>query len=150
MIIYIDEDRSYLSWVFHHRDGFVIDWLRQPTRRKPVLHRATCPQIRKSPTKKTHWTTGRHIKACSLDRNQLETWAQQEAGHAVVPCQHCLSKEDATAPSPEPVHITRLGRELLDCLLETAVVHLDNQELDYRFSVGDMADYARLKRKEGQ
>ncbi len=141
MIIYLDEDRSYLSWVFHHRDGFVIDWLRQPTRQKPVLHRANCKSIRVSPTKKTHWTTGRHIKACSLDRQKLQQWAQEESGHAVVLCEECLSGA-SPADDERPGYITKLGRELLDFVLETAVVHLDNQDAGYRLTVGDLADSA--------
>ena len=60
MIIFLNEEGSYLSWVVHHPTGFVLDWLRKPTRKQPVIHRAKCSAIRRSKSKRTHWTTGRH------------------------------------------------------------------------------------------
>ncbi len=67
MILFLDEDRAYLSWVTHHRNGFVLDCHRKPNKHHLMLHRAICPDIKRSATKTTHWTTGHHMKACSLN-----------------------------------------------------------------------------------
>lgn len=66
MILFLDEDLAYLHWVTHHRTGFVLDCLRHSTKAQMVLHRATCPQIKRSESKRTHWTTGKRQKGCSL------------------------------------------------------------------------------------
>src|SRR5438132_13359399 len=75
MILFINEDRAYLNWVTHHRSGFVLDCRRKPGSRVAMLHRATCPDVKRSSGKKTHFTTGPHMKACSLDAEELRTWA---------------------------------------------------------------------------
>jgi hypothetical protein len=78
MILFLDEDRAYLSWVTHHRNGFVLDCNRKPTKHHLILHRAICPEIKHSATKTTHWTTGHHMKACSLNAEELKTWALRQ------------------------------------------------------------------------
>ena len=88
MIIFLDEEGAYHSWVTHHRPGYVLDWLRKPTKKRPVMHRATCELVRRSKTKRTHWTTGRHLKACALDAEELSAWAAAEGGD-VEYCQTC-------------------------------------------------------------
>ena len=65
MILFLDEDRAYLHWVLHHRTGFVLDCLRHPRKTHLVLHRATCPLVKQAAAKRTHWTTGRHMKGCA-------------------------------------------------------------------------------------
>lgn len=140
MIIYLDEDNSYLSWVRHHRDGFVLEWLRKPTRRCAVLHRATCSKIRDSKSKKTHWTTGRRLKACSLDLAELSVWAEQESGHAVQDCEDCRPRNEVAVTNAKHGRITKLGREILDYVIESAVIYLDNPDSPYNVTVGDVAN----------
>lgn len=146
MLIFLDEERAYLSWVSHHHDGFVLDWLRKPTRKRPTLHRATCPEIRRSKSKRTHWTTGRHLKACSLDLEELTDWARAESGAEPVPCgacapDHAASSEELAAAGSEDAHLTRLGEDIVDYVLEAAVIHLDLEDDGYSLTVGDVADY---------
>jgi hypothetical protein len=142
LIIYLDDDGPYLSWVTHHHHGFVIDWLRPPTRRHPIAHRATCKKIRVAKSKKkTHWTTGRRLKACSEDLGKLLAWAEEASGHAADFCELC-------APQQEPrqdedtnhKRLTKLEKQVLEYVLEIAVIYLDNLDLSYELTVGDIAD----------
>jgi hypothetical protein len=141
LIIYLDEDNSYLSWINHHRDGFVIEWLRTPTRRHPIIHRATCAKIRVAKSKKSHWTTGRRLKACSLDLEKLVAWADQESGDPPHYCAECAPRsapagEDKTAVT----HLTRMEKEILDYVLEISVYHLDYPQTQYGLTVEDIGD----------
>ena len=90
MILFLDEDRAYLSWVTHHRSGFVLDCHRKPTKHHLILHRAIRPAIKHSATKTTHWTTGHHMKACSLNADELKTWAHEQTGANASGCVSCL------------------------------------------------------------
>jgi len=143
LIIYLDDDGPYLSWVTHHRHGFVIDWLRPPTRRHPIVHRATCKKIRVAKSKKsTHWTTGRRLKACSDDLGKLLAWAEEESGHAPDFCEICApQKEPPQGEETNYNRLTKLEKEVLEYVLEIAVIYLDNLELSYELTVGDIADY---------
>ncbi len=141
MVIFIREERAYLSWLAHHRHGFVLDALRKPTRRSPVLHRATCPEIKVSKGRRTHWTTGRHQKACGLDVDELLAWATAEGDRPPVPCPHCQPTDPAFAAAhPPPQSLTKLGKDILDYVVEAAVVCLD-QHAHYDTSVADVARY---------
>lgn len=142
MIIFLlGEDRAYLSWLAHHRNGFVLDWLRKPTKKKPTIHRASCEVVRTSKTRNTHWTTGRHIKACSLDLDELTTWAKDEAGGDPEFCDNCKPTDAATSvASSGDRHLTKLGKEIVDYVVEAAVIHLDRRDSDYHLTVGDIAE----------
>ena len=37
MILFLDEDRAYLPWVTRHRNGFVLDCHRKPTKHHTSL-----------------------------------------------------------------------------------------------------------------
>lgn len=144
MILFLDEDRAYQSWVAHHRTGFVLDSLRHPSKRHLVLHRATCPEIKQAASKRTHWTTGKHMKGCSLDIEQLKAWALDLAGHEPADCPHCKPNETILA---EP-HLTRLDRDILDYVLEIASIHVDEIDFAYSLTVGMVARC--LGKTEGQ
>ena len=145
MVIFLDEERAYLAWVTHHRDGYVLDWLRKPTRKRPMLHRATCASVRNVKGKKSHWTTGRRLKACSLDLEPLFVWAQSEFGSEPVLCDDCtpvnaMPQEPASSESRHD-HLTRLSEEILRYVIDVTVIHLDRQDTSFCLSVGDVADY---------
>ncbi len=142
MIIFLlGEDRAYLSWLAHHRNGFVVDWLRKPTGKRPMLHRATCATIRSSPAKNTHWTTGRHVKVCALGLDELVQWARDESGAAPDPCEVCQPTDDEASAPVGDRHLTKLGKEIVEYVVEAAVIHLDGHDQDYRLTVGDIARY---------
>ncbi len=146
MIIFLNEDRAYGSWLARHRRGFVLDWLRKPTRTQPGLHRATCHEIRGAKTKRSHWTTGRHLKACSLDRQELTDWAHRECGREPSACDHCQPHEVICAQGlalsdgcPRP--LTKQGGDIADYVLDVALIHLGQGDRGYHLTVGDLAAY---------
>lgn len=142
MLIFANEERAYLSWVGHHHQGFVLDWLKKPTRKQPVLHRATCERIRKSTGRKTHWTTGRHVKACSLDAEELIAWATYELETSAVPCDECDPLGSPASEEEDRGRLTKLEKQVLDYLLEVAVIHMD-QKTTLVVTVNDVAEYFR-------
>jgi hypothetical protein len=140
VIFLLDEDRVYLSWLAHHRNGFVLDWLRKPTKKTPMIHRAACAEIKTAKTKNTHWTTGRHVKVCSLDRDELVSWAKDESDGNPDDCELCKPADDTAAvTSASDRHLTKLGEEIIDYIVEAAVIHLDRQDSGYELTVGDVA-----------
>ncbi|MEA3254926.1 MAG: hypothetical protein U9Q22_03720 [Candidatus Altiarchaeota archaeon] len=84
---YIDDDGGYLDWVSTNPTGFVVNCHRQPSPKYLILHKATCGTI--STPKRSNWTTITYIKICSLDKKELETWAQREISGNLKPCQIC-------------------------------------------------------------
>jgi len=141
MVIFVNEERAYLSWLAHHRHGFVLDLLRRPTRKRPVVHRATCEEIKAAKSKRTHWTTGRHIKACSLDMDELLAWVETESEGEPVYCEQCKPTDEAAShTATHERQLTKLGKDIVDYVVEAAVVCLD-QGAEYDASVGDVAAY---------
>jgi hypothetical protein len=138
MILFLNEDRAYLSWVTHHRHGFVLDCNRKPTKHHLILHRATCPDVKHSASRTTHWTTGHHMKACSLDAEELRVWANDETGAEPNGCVSCLVAQGQPS-SDEPLHLTKLDHEILSFVLEVAMLHLDQQSGVYWLNVGMVA-----------
>lgn len=137
MILFLNEDRAYLSWVAHHRGGFVLDGRHRPHLGHLVLHRALCSQI-KGRTGRSHWTTGGRFKACSLSREELQTWGEAETEKPVAECPECHSPREALAP-PEHEHLTRLEREILEYIVESAAIHLEWPDgPPYRLTVADI------------
>lgn len=141
MVIFLNEDRAYLSWLRQHRSGYVLDAQGNPHRRQRILHRATCQSIRQG--KHRHWTTGQRLKACSLDLAELAGWAQETGGFPADVCQTCcpqLDKEVAPgveSPASEP--LTPLSSNVLNFVLESSVIQLRQSEPDYRLTVGETA-----------
>ncbi|HET6881610.1 MAG TPA: hypothetical protein VFI31_15710 [Pirellulales bacterium] len=136
MIVFIDEERAYLYWVAHHRAGFVLDCLRKPTKSRLNLHRATCSEINASGSRRTHWTTGRRLKACALDIDELKAWALEQAHVEPQWCQSCLA-ENSTCD--RPLHLSHLDKEVLSFVLEVATLHLDDRDATYLLTVGKAA-----------
>jgi hypothetical protein len=138
MILFLDEERAYLYWVAHHRSGFVLDCLRKPAKSRLVLHRATCPEIKISPSKRTHWTTGRRMKGCSLDREALVAWAVEQAQAEPSLCPECLAANGAPA-EVHPGRLSHLESDVLAFVLEVASLHLDDRDGSYRLTVSKTA-----------
>lgn len=135
MIVFLDEDRAYLNWVTHHRAGFVLDCLRHPTKAHLVLHRATCPEIKHSSSKRTHWTTGKHMKGCALDVEQLNVWATDQTEHEAADCPRCTPRQEVEVET----HLTKLDHHILEYVLEIASVHVDECDFAYSLTVGMVA-----------
>lgn len=139
MIIFLNDDKAYLYWVTHHRQGFVLGGKRKPKLSQLVLHRATCPEIKASPSKHTHWTTGSKLKACCLDRAELEAWAVDETGSATEYCAKCNPTSEIVADAGGPVYLSKLPSDILEYILEAALIHFEVQQPPYRLTVADIA-----------
>lgn len=141
MLIIINDDLAYVSWISRHRQGFVIDSKSKPKKKHLILHRATCSIIK--PHKRAHLTTGAHIKACSLDTAELASWALEQTGGGLTACQECHPDEEdcANAEQHSKNALTRLGREALSYVLDLAVMYLDGEETHFRATVKDVAEY---------
>jgi hypothetical protein len=137
MIIFLNDDGAYLSWVTHHRQGFVLDGLRKPKLSHFLVHRATCREVKIANSPRLHWTTGAKLKACSLDRRELESWTAEEAGTAARHCVNCRSDHDE--PASGSAHFTKLGGEILDYVLDAALIHMEHEYPPYRLTVSDIA-----------
>lgn len=148
MLVVINDDAIYVSWIYRHRQGFVVDCNRKPTKQHLVLHRATCSVIK--PHKRARLTTGAHIKACSLDAAELASWALEQTGGGVVACSECQpdQEEPATSEHQAKHSLTRLGRDILSYVLDLAVMYLDGEERHYHPNVQGIAMY--LAKSPGQ
>jgi hypothetical protein len=144
MIIFINDDRSYLAWVRSHRDGFVLDAPRASGRSRRVLHRTTCPLVR---TGKRHWTTCQRLKACSLDMAELIEWGRQSSYAQASVCDQCRpdtkASSDQALSKKSAVHLSPLAGNVLNYVLESTVVQLTNHDPEYRLTVSDIASCLR-------
>jgi hypothetical protein len=139
MIIFLHEEQAYRHWVTHHRQGFVLDGRRKPKICHLTLHRAVCPAIKPAGSGATHFTTGPHLKACSLDVEELREWGLESTGAEPAMCQACQPLV-AAATTDDAIHLTRIGKEILDYVLEAAAIHFEPDTPQYRLSVRDIAD----------
>jgi hypothetical protein len=146
MLIIINDDHFYLSWLAHHRLGYVLDSYRRPAKRHLVWHRATCSAIKGA--KRAHWTTGTHIKVCSPNPVELAQWARDETGGDLQPCPHCRPDQELRAEdladnvntTAEHAHRTVLGGRIMDHVLELAAMRLGGELPKYQVTVGDVAE----------
>ena len=139
MLIIINDDPTYVSWISRHRQGFVVDCKSKPKKNHLILHRATCSIIK--PHKRARLTTGAHIKACSLDVAELASWAQEQTGGGLTACQECHpGDEEPVLAEHQAMHaLTRLGRDILSYVLDLAVMFLDGEETHFCATVRDIA-----------
>jgi hypothetical protein len=139
MQIFVDDDEAYLHWVTHHRRGFVIDGSRRPRWHAMVLHRTTCPHVRTRADRRTHWTTAGKFRACADDWWQLQAWATEESGAGAQLCDGCQPLNEVADVEHSPEKLTKLAAEVLDYVLESATIHLENVYPPYKLCVGDIA-----------
>ena len=137
MIIFLDEDKAFRYWVTHHRQGFVLSGRDRYQPHGMTLHRASCSQT-KAASARTRLTRGNQWKACALLPEELTAWA---SGWKLDPgiCQDCRPL-DAAGTEPAEIHLSKLGREILEYVLEAAIIHFDEESLPYRLFAGDIAD----------
>jgi hypothetical protein len=139
MIIFLNDDRAYRSWATHHRVGFVLEGKRKPKVGHLALHRATCPEIKIRKTAPTEHATAAAIKAVSLDREELMAWAAEETGSAATYCAACRADEEVPTADTDHSPLTRLTRDILDYVLEAALIHMDHERPPYHLTAGEIA-----------
>jgi hypothetical protein len=141
MLIIINDDPAYVSWVSRHRSGYVLDAHWKRAVKHAVLHRASCSEIKSPKSKRTRWTTAPHVKACSLALPELFVWAKEQTGEEPPCCQLCQpTGGSATAhEAPHEMHLTKLARRALEAVIEAALISLDHDPSQYRLTVADVA-----------
>jgi hypothetical protein len=85
-----------------------------------------------------------------MDLTELAEWARDNSGAEPPACDACQPRNEASGltGSTDPATLTPLARNVLDYVLETAIVHLTNGGSSYRLTVGDIA--ACLHKTPGQ
>lgn len=141
MIIFLNDDRAYLSWLRSHRGGFVLEARRQGRGQRRV-HRSTCEAVRSG--KHRHWTTGQQLKACSMSLFELTDWVRETCGCEVTCCAACQPTtqppDGAAANETEEMRLTPLASNILNYSLETAIVHLTNDSGRYHVTIREAAN----------
>jgi len=84
---FVNNDKAYLRWLTQNPNGFVVNSYLHPSPDYLILHRANCWTI--STSTRTNWTTTGYIKICSLDKRELENWAEKEVGSQLHHCRIC-------------------------------------------------------------
>jgi hypothetical protein len=139
MIIFLNDDPAYRYWVTHHRHGFVLDGKRKPKLGHLVIHRANCQEIKSAFSRRNHWTTGPKLKACCLNRAELEAWTVDETGTPPEYCPTCEPQNESIACGDGHVHLSKLANEILEYVLEAALIHFEIERPPYHLTVGDIA-----------
>jgi hypothetical protein len=81
-------DDDYLRWVADHHRGFVLNIQRTCNLRDARLHLAYCETITGIPARGDTFM-GDWVKVCSELLQELDSWAVQHTGSAVVRCGTC-------------------------------------------------------------
>ena len=84
MIYVHNDDSTYVFWLDHHPNGYVIN-VRAGTA-QPMLHTARCSHL--YPEDPKYGRATRVPKACDTDRLNLEAWARKQ-GLTLVLCPDC-------------------------------------------------------------
>ncbi|MFO0914746.1 MAG: hypothetical protein U0795_17440 [Pirellulales bacterium] len=146
MVIFVNDDGAYRSWVTHHRGGFVLDGVWKRELAQLVLHRATCEVVRgrgtghvHRTTGDAHLTTGGRIKAYGLTLSELVDWASQRTGVTPESCSECQPGRPLADRADARQQLSHLASSVLDYVLDVAVIHLDDPSSPYRLTVSDVA-----------
>jgi hypothetical protein len=87
-----------------------------------------------------------------LDLDELDVWAKEEFGGEPAPCEVCLLSASTSQGEPSPGEhghrLTKLAREILDCVIDSALIHLDNGDSDYDLTLEILAE--RLRKSPAQ
>jgi hypothetical protein len=138
MIIFIDDDAACGAWLARRSQAWAVEGMRNRSPKRLLLHAAGCSRLKNVLRRNAATTHGRWT-ACALERSQLTAWCASEYDTEPTPCPTCSAVE---AP-PESHHLTRLGRDVLDFVLDVAVIHLEPDARPYHLTVADVAQCLR-------
>lgn len=141
MIIFLNDDPGCRHWLTHHRTGFAVEGMRSRTTRRLIVHAATCSVLREAARRGRATTRGRWT-ACAVRREEVVAWAEVEYGQAPAPCDVCRGAAASDTAAAKPA-FGRLARDILDYVLDVAVIHLESDERPYHLRVGDVAQCLR-------
>jgi hypothetical protein len=83
MVFFSRENDLYKKWLDRHPNGFFVgcdDWPREGSAMR--LHKVSCSETGKT-------STHPYSKACSISREELETWAKGRVRATLLYCEHC-------------------------------------------------------------
>lgn len=138
MIIFLDEDVACRHWLTHHRRGYAVEGMRSRKPRRLVLHAAVCTELKET-LRRGRATTHRRQTACSLRRDELIDWCATEYAAQPTSCETCLPADQTPAPRGDKSPLTRIDRDVLDYVLDVAVIHLEPDAKPYHLTVADVA-----------
>jgi hypothetical protein len=96
---FVNDDAGYVAWLASHPTGFVLNTYPHVTSSYLVLHRASCRTVNRPLESERSWTR-QYGKACAELRVDLEKWAAEATGRAVVPHLACLGAREGSARVP--------------------------------------------------
>ena len=138
MILFLDDDAQCRNWLVHHHQGYALEGMRNRKSTRLILHRANCTELKEAIGLKRATTHQRWV-GCSTTRGELTAWAAEEYQTPPLICEACLAAEPTPDEVPNDHHLTRLARDILDYVLDVAVMHLEPDAKAYQLTVGDVA-----------
>lgn len=90
MILFIDDNEAYLTWLQQNPHGFVVNCDRKPSPRLLMYHKADCFHIQRWEGRNL---TVDYIKVCSNDLQELKKWAEVIIGGEVQYCRSCSPRQ---------------------------------------------------------
>jgi hypothetical protein len=87
MICIPDSDEELFSWIDANEEGYVVNSDRaKSVPELPMLHRANCGHINDR-----NWAgyTNANFKLCSVNRQELERWIEQQDDRPLKLCKSC-------------------------------------------------------------
>ena len=89
MEIFDNDEEGYTRWVLAHPEGFVVNVDRaQKVPHYPMVHQATHKLI--SSQEIGNFTTGKFLKICSADLQELDNYSQSKYGRSLNYCSVCM------------------------------------------------------------
>jgi hypothetical protein len=74
-----------------------------------------------------------------MDRADLEAWALEETEAAPACCPICDPQTETLPTEDGHLHLSKLASEILEYVLEAALIHLEVEQPPYRLTAGDIA-----------
>ena len=84
--IFDNDEQGYLEWIAVNPYGYVVNAPKRPGVVPYFLHRANCAHV--STSRHTNYTTSDYKKICSLDKQELTLWCDENS-IKFRECQHC-------------------------------------------------------------
>ncbi|MBL9094538.1 MAG: hypothetical protein JNL96_25170 [Planctomycetaceae bacterium] len=130
MIIFIDEAAAERRWLKVHRGAVVVEYLGRRGKPLLVVHGASCDRLKKQARR------GRDRRLiCSAEPGDALQWCRDQFSAEPVICDACGGRSAAPA-SP---HLSRAARDILDYVLDVAVIHLEPEAKPYRLTIAEIA-----------
>lgn len=92
ILIFQNQEKSYLAWITAHRNGYVLNTLTKPSNEYLVLHSASCATIskRKKGAHPACFTGNGYIKICADSVEELHAWAEKQGFDSITnTCEIC-------------------------------------------------------------